>query len=83
MPDPRPNILWVCTDQQRWDTIASLGNPHARTPNIDRLVAEGVAFTRCYAQSPICTPSRANLMKRHFDGLMLSSDPGQARVGVY
>ena len=62
MPDPRPNILWVCNDQQRWDTIASLGNPHARTPNIDRLVAEGVAFSRCYAQSPICTPSRANFL---------------------
>jgi arylsulfatase A-like enzyme len=40
-----PNILWICTDQQRWDTIASLGNAHIRTPNIDRLVAQGVAFT--------------------------------------
>lgn len=58
----RPNILWFCTDQQRFDTIGALGNPHVRTPTIDRLVAEGTAFTNCYCQSPICTPSRASFM---------------------
>jgi arylsulfatase len=57
-----PNILWICTDQQRWDTIHSLGNPHIRTPNIDRLVAEGVAYTHAFCQSPICTPSRASFL---------------------
>jgi len=55
----RPNILWICTDQQRWDTIHALGNKHIRTPNLDRLCAEGVAFTHAFCQSPICTPSRA------------------------
>lgn len=54
-----PNILWICTDQQRYDTISALGNPHIRTPNLDRLVAEGVTFDNCYSQSPVCTPSRA------------------------
>ncbi len=58
----RPNILWYCTDQQRFDTIAALGNPHVRTPNIDALVADGVAFTHAYCQSPICTPSRSSFM---------------------
>jgi len=62
MTDARPNILWICTDQQRWDTIHALGNPHIRTPNIDRLVSEGVSFTRTYCQSPICTPSRASFL---------------------
>ena len=57
-----PNILWICTDQQRYDTIGALNNPHIRTPNIDRLVAEGVAFTHAYCQSPICTPSRAGFL---------------------
>lgn len=56
------NILWFCTDQQRWDTIHSLGNPYIHTPNLDRLAEEGVAFTRAYTQSPICTPSRACFM---------------------
>ena len=62
MPDERPNILWICTDQQRWDTVGALGNEHIRTPNLDRLCDEGVAFTRCYSQSPICTPSRAGFL---------------------
>ncbi|MDP6504379.1 MAG: sulfatase-like hydrolase/transferase, partial [Planctomycetota bacterium] len=57
-----PNILWICTDQQRYDTIGALGNPHVSTPNIDRLVANGVAFTRTYCQSPICNPSRASFL---------------------
>ena len=58
----RPNILWICTDQQRWDTIGALGNRHIRTPNVDRLVASGVAFENAYCQSPICTPSRASFL---------------------
>lgn len=58
----RPNILWYCTDQQRFDTIGALGNPYVQTPTIDRLVREGVAFTHAYCQSPICTPSRTSFM---------------------
>ncbi len=58
----RPNILWYCTDQQRFDTIGALGNPHVKTPTIDQLVGEGVAFTHAYCQSPICTPSRSSFM---------------------
>jgi arylsulfatase len=61
-PASQPNILWYCTDQQRFDTIAALGNPHVRTPTVDRLVADGVSFTRTYCQSPICTPSRSSFM---------------------
>lgn len=62
MADTRPNILWYCTDQQRFDTIGALGNPYVETPALDRLVAEGVAFTHAYCQSPICTPSRSSFM---------------------
>ena len=57
-----PNILWICTDQQRYDTVGRLGNPYVSTPNIDNLVDEGVAFTHAFCQSPICTPSRASYM---------------------
>ena len=62
MADTRPNILWYCTDQQRFDTIGLLGNPHVRTPTLDRLATEGVAFTHAYCQSPICTPSRSSFL---------------------
>ncbi len=62
MAGKTPNILWICTDQQRYDTIGVLGNSHVSTPNIDSLVEEGVAFTHAYCQSPICTPSRASFL---------------------
>lgn len=57
-----PNILWICSDQQRFDTIAALGHSHVRTPHIDSLVRDGVAFTQAYCQSPVCAPSRASFL---------------------
>ena len=62
MSDPKPNILWICSDQQRSDTIGAPGNSHVRTPNLDRLADDGVAFTRAYCQTPICTASRASFL---------------------
>ena len=62
----RPNILWICTDQQRWDTLSFLGHAGARTPNIDALAAQGTAFDRAYCQSPICTPSRASFLSAKY-----------------
>ena len=62
MSDTRPNILWYCTDQQRFDTVAALGNEYVHTPTVDKLVEDGVAFTTAYCQSPICTPSRSSFM---------------------
>lgn len=54
-----PNILWICSDQQRDDTLGCYGNRFVRTPNLDRLAAGGVLFERAFSQSPVCTPSRA------------------------
>ena len=53
-----PNILWVCTDSQRWDTLGCYGNSWVHTPHADRLAGEGVRFTHAYAQNPLCQPSR-------------------------
>jgi arylsulfatase A-like enzyme len=58
----RPNILWICTDQQRWDTLGCYGNKFVRTPNIDRLAEDGVMFSRFYTQNPVCVPSRASFL---------------------
>ena len=58
----RPNILWLCTDQQRYDTLGAQGNCHVRTPRLDELWRSGTAFTHAYCQSPICTPSRASFL---------------------
>jgi len=61
----RPNVLFLFTDDQRDDTINALGNKFIQTPNIDRLVRSGVAFTNAYimgGSSPaVCSPSRASL----------------------
>ncbi len=57
-----PNILWLCTDQQRYDTIRALGNQFIRTPHIDQLIEEGICFTQAFCQSPVCTPSRASFL---------------------
>ncbi len=50
------------TDQQRFDTIAALGHPHVRTPNLDRLVRRGIACTNAYSTCPVCVPARYSLM---------------------
>jgi arylsulfatase A-like enzyme len=61
----RPNIVFVLADDQRFDTIAALGNPQIQTPHLDALVARGVAFTRAHIPGgtcgAVCMPSRAML----------------------
>lgn len=57
----RPNVLVVFTDQQRHDTVGALNNPVIRTPSLDRLAREGVAFTSAYSPSPVCVPARCSL----------------------
>ncbi|QDU71522.1 sulfatase family protein [Mucisphaera calidilacus] len=63
MPDPHaPNILLIMTDQQRHDTIGALGNAMIRTPNLDRLCDEGVAFRKAYTPCPVCVAARCALL---------------------
>ncbi|MCA9011407.1 MAG: sulfatase-like hydrolase/transferase [Planctomycetaceae bacterium] len=54
----QPNILFIMTDQQRWDCIGANGNRLIRTPHLDRLAAESANFTHCFVQAPVCVPSR-------------------------
>ncbi|MBN1901183.1 sulfatase-like hydrolase/transferase [Candidatus Sumerlaeota bacterium] len=53
------NILWVCADQQRFDTLNCYGNPFVHTPNLNGLAERGTIFNNCFSQSPVCTPSRS------------------------
>ncbi|HIG48895.1 MAG TPA: choline-sulfatase [candidate division Zixibacteria bacterium] len=55
---PHPNVLFIMTDQQRFDTIASLGNEQIYTPNLDRLVRRGITFTNGYSSCPVCVAAR-------------------------
>ena len=62
----KPNFVFLFTDDQRFDTVAALGHPVVKTPNMDRLVRRGVAFTHASTQGgmigAICAPSRAQQM---------------------
>ncbi len=57
-PGP-PNIVFLLTDDQRWDTLRCMGNPIIQTPNIDRLAEQGVVFTNCFVTTSICMTNRA------------------------
>ena len=59
---PRPNILFIYPDQMRYDAMGCSGNRVIKTPNIDRLSAEGVHFSEAYTSYPICCPFRASVM---------------------
>ncbi len=59
---PRPNFLFIVTDQQRADHLGCYGNPILKTPAIDRLAGEGRRFDRFYVAAPSCQPNRASLM---------------------
>jgi iduronate 2-sulfatase len=60
--DERPNVLFLIADDLTAEALACYGNQQCRTPNIDRLAAQGTRFTRAYCQFPVCGPSRAALM---------------------
>ncbi|MFW5857784.1 MAG: sulfatase-like hydrolase/transferase, partial [Planctomycetota bacterium] len=62
MTAPRPNVVYIITDQQRADHIGCHTDAPLRTPNLDRLAADGISFRRFYCNNPICTPSRAAIL---------------------
>ena len=73
----RPNIIFIITDQQRFDSIRALGFPYVDTPNLDRLVEEGVSFSNCFISAPSCAPSRASLFTGqypHTTGITKNAD---------
>ncbi|MEM6979528.1 MAG: sulfatase-like hydrolase/transferase [Planctomycetota bacterium] len=73
----RPNIIFIITDQQRFDTIAALGFPHMETPHLDRLVREGVVFDQCHVTAASCAAARASLFKGffpHTTGILKNAD---------
>lgn len=63
----RPNLIFILSDDQRAEALGVSGNPIIRTPNIDRLAAEGTRFTQAFVTSAICTPSRASYFLGQFE----------------
>lgn len=55
----RPNILWLTSEDNSVDWVGCYGNPNAETPNIDKLATEGFRYLHCYANVPVCAPTRS------------------------
>ena len=72
----RPNILFVSTDQQRFDALGANGNAEIHTPNLDRLAGGGVNFANCHVQSPICSPSRMSFLTGRYPSALGVTDNG-------
>ena len=58
----RPNIIFILTDDQRYDAMGCVGHPWLKTPNMDRLAKEGVMFENAFVTTSLCSPSRASFL---------------------
>jgi arylsulfatase A-like enzyme len=79
---PPPNIVMILSDDHGWRDYGFMGHPQARTPNIDRLAADSLLFTRGYVPSSLCRPSLASIMTGLYpqQHLITGNDPpGNAR----
>jgi uncharacterized sulfatase len=86
---PKPNIIFFLSDDHGWDLAGCYGHPEIQTPNIDALAKQGMRFTRAFAGSPTCSPSRAILytgLHSARNGLMgnhTGSKPGTKSITHY
>ena len=62
-----PNIIFVLTDDQRWDSVGFMGQKIGKTPNLDQLASESFVFEKAFVTSAICTPSRATYFLGQFE----------------
>ena len=85
----KPNIILILADDLGYGDLGVFGNGVIRTPNIDRMAAEGARLTTFYASANVCTPSRAGLLTGRYAGplmadakhLKIESPPeGEARL---
>ena len=57
--EERPNILWLTSEDNSIDWVGAYGNPHAETPNLDQMARDGFLYMNCFANAPVCAPSRS------------------------
>ena len=77
------NLLFIMTDQQRFDALAAPGNGVIKTPNLDRLAREGVRFANAYSCCPVCVPARTVILTGHsIESLEVTNDKDIRRTDV-
>jgi N-acetylgalactosamine-6-sulfatase len=67
-PSERPNFVFILADDWGWGDLGCYGHDLLRTPNLDRLAADGTLFTQFYVNGPVCSPTRAGIMTGQFPG---------------
>ena len=78
----RPNIVFLLTDDQRYDELGCTGHPVMRTPNIDALAREGVRFDRFFATTATCLPARTNLVTGQWERCHTIGWPGERALST-
>src|SRR4051812_33421813 len=73
--DSRPNIIYIMADDMGYADLSCYGQKNYKTPNIDRLAAQGVKFMNAYAAAPVCTPTRTAFMTGKY--------PARTEVGLH
>ncbi len=82
----KPNLLFILTDQQRWDTLACYGSRTIHAPALNALAAQSVVFDRAFVSHPVCTPSRGTLMSGlwpHQSGVTANNIPLPSSTRCY
>ena len=69
-----PNIVFILADDMGWGDLSCFGRPDYKTPNLDKLAAQGMRFTNAYSAAPVCTPTRV--------GFITGRYPARLRVGL-
>ncbi len=77
----RPNILWLTCEDNNVNWVGCYGNPHADTPNIDQLATEGFQYMHCYANAPVCAPSRSTWITG-IHALSMGTHPMRSRYPI-
>ncbi len=73
-----PNIIFILTDDHRWDAFSCMGHPFIETPNLDRIGREGVLFENSFCTTSLCSPSRASFLTgqyAHTHGVVTNHTP--------
>ncbi|MGB5746849.1 MAG: sulfatase [Desulfobacterales bacterium] len=77
-----PNIIFILTDDHRWDAMSSMGHPFIKTPHLDRLADEGILFENAFVTTSLCSPSRASFLTGqypHRHGVVTNHTPWDNR----
>jgi hypothetical protein len=81
IPPKTPNIIFILADDLGYGDLGCYGQKKIKTPNLDKLAAEGMRFTQCYAGSTVCAPSRCALMTGKHTGHAVIRGNGPGALG--